>query len=603
MHQDLAPSLQGPETFEAVERDSVVSRIRAHALRAPSEIALADGRHGISFERLDRWSDEVARHLDSLGVKPDDCVGLFFDRSIDFVVAALGALKSGAAYLPMDSATPAERAAMMLADADAPVVLSHRNKTSGWQQGSWRVLELEQLGSPPVDASLPLSFAPESLAYVVYTSGSTGRPKGVEITHANLLNLIDWHQVAFDVTPADRASQVAGLGFDATVWELWPHLAAGVCVHIADEATRRSPQALRDWLVSSGITIAFVPTVLAEQLVQSDWPAETLLRTLLTGADVLHRHPVSGLPFTVVNNYGPSECTVVATSGTIAPTADHDGRPSIGRAIRGMDVWLLDDKLQPVPHGEPGEICLAGESVGRGYRNRPELSAERFTTIAPDSLGPVRIYRTGDRARLLPSGELAFLGRLDDQIKIRGYRIEPGEIVATLDRISGIEASAVAAIDGNGERMLVAYVVVADGSSLTGTDLREYLARQLPDYMIPGHFVRLAELPLSANGKLNKAALPAPEPGNLLACRVAAEAETGQPDDLQEQVSRLVAKLLGRESVGAGDNFFLLGGHSMLAAQLVAQVADRFGVKVSLRQLFSSPTAASLSAEIRRLRG
>ena len=289
---------------------------------------------------------------------------------------------------------------------------------------------------------------PESLAYVVYTSGSTGRPKGVEITHANLLNLIDWHQAAFNVTASDRASQVAGLGFDASTWEIWPHLCAGATVSIADEPTRRSPHTLQKWLLANKITIAFIPTVLAEQLLHADWPADTSLRTLLTGADVLHRRPIEGLPFVVVNNYGPSECTVVSTSGIVTPDADLEGPPSIGSPISNTRVLILDQQLQHVATGEAGELCIAGALVGRGYRNLPDMTASRFVTITTESGERLRVYRTGDRARWLPNGELAFLGRLDEQLKIRGYRIEPGEIVAWLDRYPGIEASAVVALPG-----------------------------------------------------------------------------------------------------------------------------------------------------------
>src|SRR5262249_47193247 len=266
-------------------------------------------------------------------------VGLFLERSASFVVAALATLKTGAAYLPLDSSTPADRAASILADAGAPLLLTHRGKTRGWAPGPWRVLEIDgpdatPLPTPPARHAtrLPGEPAPASLAYVVYTSGSTGRPKGVEITHANLRNLMEWHQAAFRVTAADRASQVAGLGFDAAVWEIWPHLTAGASVHFADEVTRRSPQMLRDWLVAERLTISFVPTLLAEQLLHASWPASTALRTMLTGADTLHQRPPAGLPFVLVNNYGPTECTVVATSGTVVPDTG-EGQPSIGRPI------------------------------------------------------------------------------------------------------------------------------------------------------------------------------------------------------------------------------------------------------------------------------
>jgi amino acid adenylation domain-containing protein len=595
-------SVQTAAASFTVVSASLPQRIASHAARTPTAIAVVDDRGELAFAELESQANQLASQLREAGAGPDRCVGIFCDRSAAFVVAALAVLKSGAAYLPLDSSTPADRAQFMLGDAGAQVVLTHRDKCRDWPTGRWRVIELDSEAdrvTPPLD----VQPASDSLAYVVYTSGSTGRPKGVEITHANLLNLIDWHQTAFGVTSADRASQVAGLGFDAATWEIWPHLTAGASVHFADELTRRSPHALRDWLVAEKITITFVPTVLAEQLLHAHWPAETPLKFLLTGADVLHRRPAAGLPFAVVNNYGPSECTVVATSGIVAPSADIAGPPSIGRPITGAKVLILDEHLQPVERGEAGELCIAGAPVGRGYRNLPELTAERFVAVQTDSGKSLRVYRTGDRARWLPNGELAFLGRLDEQIKIRGYRIEPGEIVAWLDRYPGIEASALVAIPGDAGPELVAYVVVAAAARLTAADLRDFLAARLPDYMLPAHFVRLAALPLTANGKIDKSALPAPSLEKQLPGQAPTNVVPGPADDVQSQVAVLVASLLNAESVSPDDNFFLLGGHSMLAAQLVTRVRDMFGVDVGLRQLFTSPTIAALSAEILRLKG
>jgi amino acid adenylation domain-containing protein len=569
----------------------------------------------LSYRELELQSDRLAAHLQEAGARPDGCIGLFFERSASFVVAALAVLKTGAAYLPLDSFTPLQRAAWILQDASASLLLSHRGKARDLASGPWRVIEIDGPDKGPIASRLvQVEHAASSLAYIIYTSGSTGRPKGVEITHANLTNLIEWHQSAFGVTAGDCASAVAGLGFDAAVWEIWPYLTTGASLRIADEHTRRSPQALRDWLVAQRITISFVPTVLAEQLLRLDWPPETALRTLLTGADTLRRRPTADLPFILVNNYGPTECTVVATSGLVAPGTDSDGPPSIGRPIANATALILDDTLRPVPLGEVGELCLAGALLGRGYRNDPVLTASRFVTC-PLASGPAdRVYRTGDRARLLPNGEIAFLGRLDQQVKIRGYRVELGEVGACLDRCPGVEASIVIARD-TGPRgdetlaegpLLVAYVVPKGDARLTATGLRDFLALQLPDYMIPAHFVALAALPTTANGKLDKSALPAPSAGRLLpnqvpesiASQMASYPNSG--NEIQQLVATLVASLLGRASVNAKENFFMIGGHSMLGAQLVAQIEERFGVKVTLRQLFHAPTVAELSAEVAR---
>jgi amino acid adenylation domain-containing protein len=582
---------------------------------APDRLAVTDGTIRLCYGELEEQSNRLAAHLQAAGAGPERCVGLFFERSAPFVVAALAVLKTDAAYLPLDSSAPLQRAASILGDASATLLLTHCGKARDLAAGPWRVIEIDGADKSPSRPAAPVQVTPDpsSLAYIIYTSGSTGRPKGVEITHANLTNLIEWHQSEFQVTAADRASVVAGLGFDAAVWEIWPHLTAGASLHIADEHTRRSPQALCDWLVAESITISFVPTVLAEQLLRMDWPPETALRILLTGADELRRRPGVGLPFTLVNNYGPTECSVVATSVRVLPGTETDGPPSIGRPIANATALILDDALRPTPAGEVGELCLAGALVGRGYRNDPELTASRFVSCSPESGQPVRVYRTGDRVRLLSDGEIAFLGRLDEQVKIRGYRIELGEIAAWLDRCPGVVACAVVARDpeqgSNGALaegpILVAYVVSAREARLTATGLREFLAQRLPDYMIPARFVAIAALPTTANGKLDKSALPLPTADNLLPNQVSESAPShagrqNSVDDLVQQMATLVASLVGQTSVDTEANFFMIGGHSMLGAQLVAQISERFGVKLTLRQLFTAPTVAALSAEIAR---
>jgi amino acid adenylation domain-containing protein len=581
-----------------------VSRIAHHARGTPQSLAVGSGFTKLTFAELDRQSNHVAAQLRHAGVVPGSCVGVFLERSPAFVIAALAVLKTGAAYLPLDSATPAERMHFILSDAKAALLLTDGGRVTAISGCVCPVLVMQDAGAingdePFFDSADP---SPDSLAYVIYTSGSTGRPKGVEITHANLLNLIDWHQTAFEVTAADRASQVAGLGFDAAGWEIWPHLTAGASLHMADEATRRSPQALRDWLVAEKITISFAPTVLAEQLLHSDWPAETALRILLTGADTLHRRPRAGLPFTLVNNYGPTECTVVATSGMVKSESVAQGAPSIGRPIANTTAFILDEHLMAVPTGEPGELCLAGALVGRGYRNNPAMTASRFVMYTPPSGPAVRIYRTGDRVRLTDTGEIAFLGRLDDQVKIRGYRIELGEIISSLDRFLELEASAVIARDDAGAGPeLVAYVVLTPGAKVSSVDLREFLAARLPDYMIPSKFVAMSALPVNANGKLDKAALPAPDAQNLLPGGETSLAEASSGSAIEQRVAALVKSLLGNSSCGREDNFFMAGGHSMLGVQLVARIRDQFGVKLTLRQLFNAPTIAALAAEVAQL--
>jgi amino acid adenylation domain-containing protein len=515
------------------------------------------------------------------------------------VVAALGILKADGAYLPLDPAYPAERLAFMLEDAQVPVLIT----TS----------EIAQR-LPEIDAEVVTMSAPQimdnpdhlpridvlkiDLAYAIYTSGSTGTPKGVEITHAGLANLVAWHCQAFSVTPADRASHLAGLGFDAAVWELWPYLTAGASVHLADDVTRSSPELLRDWLVAKGITISFVPTPLAERMLFLDWPRETALRIMLTGGDTLHHYPPRGLPFALINNYGPTECTVVATSGQVLPETQPDVLPAIGKPIANTRIYLLDEQLREVPAGDPGELYIESIGLARGYHNRRDLTDERFAANPFGEQPGSRLYKTGDLARLLPDGQFAFLGRVDDQIKIRGYRIEPKEIVCALNRHPDVRDSLVVAREEiSAEKRLVAYVILDPVSGATSNQLRELLREHLPEYMVPSVFVRLGTFPLTAHGKIDHASLPEPDAANTLQDEVA----TGPRTPTEQRVAEIISCLLELEEVGVDDNFFMLGGHSLLGVQLIARLREAFGVQIGLRSLFTAPTVAELSLEIERL--
>ena len=585
----------------ASRADSITESISRHALSAPDKIAVVDGLLHLTYAELERQSTQFAARLQEAGAGPDNCIGIILGRSAHFIIAALAVLKSGAAYVPIDRSIPVDRVSAILADVGATVLIASAREARSSPEGPWRVIDIDVRDRTTTTYFKHVETDPNNLAYVIYTSGSTGEPKGVEITRANLSNLVDWHRSAFRVTSDDHASHVASVGFDAAGWEIWPALAAGATLHIADEQTRRSAHALHDWMVAEKITIGFVPTALAEELLRTSWPVDTALRVLLTGGDTLHCRPAANLPFVVVNNYGPTECTVVATSGSVLTDGEISGPPSIGRPIRNAIALILDDALEPVAPGSAGELCLGGALVGRGYRNRPELTAKKFVTLFVCG-APQRIYRTGDRATLLESGEIAFLGRIDDQVKIRGYRIEPGEIVASLNACHHVAASAVVSRDVQGSgASLVAYVVLASGAAITASELREFLQARLPDYMIPAFFVSLPELPTMMNGKVDRSALPPPRVDNQLPHKVASSENSQKKNELQHLISELVASMLGRPSIGAEENFFMVGGHSMLGAELVARIRETFGVNLTLRQLFMSPTVAALSAQVAEL--
>jgi amino acid adenylation domain-containing protein len=573
--------------------------VAAQSAANPDAAAVVAGANTLTYGELDRRSNQIARYLQSLGVEPDRLVGLSMDRSPAMIVAALGIMKAGGAYVPLDSSLPAERLDFMLRDAEVQLLIADESSVRKLPKGNWQVLDLQKLADQ-LDglSSEPLSYrnSDDDLAYVIYTSGSTGQAKGVEITHGGLSNLILWHRRAFQVTARDRASHQAAIGFDAAVWEVWPYLAAGAIVHIPPETCRMNPEALRDWFVAQRISITFLATPLAERMLFLAWPTGTSLRILLTGADTLRRRPAPGLPFALVNNYGPTECTVVATSGTVEPAdATASQLPSIGKPIDNMHIYIVDEQLKEVPTGESGELCIAGAGLARGYRRQDELTRQKFVFQKN-----FRLYRTGDLARRLPNGEFEFLGRIDEQIKIRGFRIEPNEIIRGLCEHPTVSASAVVAHENassqTGEKSLVAYVVL-DGEATTATTLRQHLSKRLPDYMLPVSFVRMDALPLTTNGKVDRAALPAPSATNLLP----EENFIAPSGPVQERLAVIIASLLHIERIGANDNFFMLGGHSLLGTQLIARVNEAFGVDLPLLQIFDHPTLAEMSDAIEQL--
>jgi amino acid adenylation domain-containing protein len=580
---------------------SLAQRVAEHAAAMPNALAVRAGAEALTYAELELRSNRLAEHLKSLGAGPDALVGIFLERSLNSVVSSLAVLKAGAAYLPLDPTVPADRLNFMLRDSGVSSVITRDGLAGKLPAGNWNVIRVDA-DRERIAGYAGRMFDSEAdsghLAYVIYTSGSTGQPKGVEITRAGLENLIEWHLHAFQITSADRASLLASVGFDAAVWEIWPYLAAGASVHIADEAVRTQVEPLRDWLVDQKISVSFVATPLAELLLLLEWPSTTALRILLTGADTLHRRPPQGLPFTLVNNYGPTESTVVATSGSVLPAEADTKAPSIGRPIDNTQIYILDEQMRLAAQGVAGELYIGGAGLARGYRNRPELTNEKFVPNPfSNGSGAGRLYRTGDRARILPGGEIEFLGRLDDQIKIRGYRVELDEISSVLDSHPEVKASAVTVADNNGEeKRLIAYVVLGQGSQASAATFRELLQRSVPDYMIPAVFVRLDSLPLTSNGKVDRTALPAPN-GNTLP----EEAYVSPRGPVEQRLAELIAPLLHVERVGANDNFFLLGGHSLLGTQLLTRISESFGVELSLLTIFDHPTLAEMSSEIEKL--
>ncbi|MEW2513754.1 amino acid adenylation domain-containing protein [Streptomyces sp. NPDC046870] len=560
------------------------------ALR-PDATAVRSAGGDLTYRDLNARANRLARHLRSHGAGPGAAVAVCLERGPEQITALLAVLKSGAAYVPLDPEHPSDRLAYMVADARAELVVTDGARAARLPEGPGRFLtdrDWPSLAGLPAHDPEPAA-TPDDLAYVIYTSGSTGRPKGVEIEHRSLVDLVRWTADTFGAAPGRRVALLAGVGFDASAWELWPALATGATVCVPDDTVRLTPELLRRWLTEQRVTGTFVSTPVLEALAALDWSEPTSLEYVLTGGDALRLPAGLRLPFRVVNNYGPTESTVVTTSTEVVPGTPV---PPIGRPVPGTFVYVVDRHGRPVPTGVPGELLVGGTGLARGYRGQPEQTAQRFVTVHVDGT-PRRVYRTGDRVRWLADGQLEFLGRLDEQVKLRGHRIEPGEIEAVL--LAGPDIAAATVVvreDTPGDRRLVAYVVPAAGGRVTSEALRGRLRRELPDFMVPSAFVALERLPLTPNGKVDRRALPAPEP------RASAAGGPAPRTPVERAIAAAWSQVLGTEVTGVDDNFFELGGHSLLATQVTSRLRDALGVEVPVRALFAAPTVAGLAAAV-----
>jgi amino acid adenylation domain-containing protein len=589
---------------ESSPRACVHELVAAQAARAPDAPAVVSAAGTLTYGELDRRANRVARRLRSLGVGPETLVGVCLERSPAWVIGLLGVLKAGGAYVPLDPSHPPDRLAFLLADTRAGTVVTERRCLPRLPALPGRILCLDDPADDPIlggESEVPLAggVAPDHRAYVLYTSGSTGQPKGVEVRHDGLARLVAWHLRTYALTPADRAAQVASPAFDASVWETWVCLAAGASLDVLDDETRASPAGLVAWLAGRGITTCFLPTPLAEAVLDEPWPAQAALRVLLTGGDRLSGKARQARPFRLVNHYGPTEATVVATAAEVALPGDADVPPPIGGPVSHTRAYVLDRYGRQAPAGVPGELYLAGGGLARGYLGRPDLTAERFVPDPRSGEPGARLYRTGDLVCRRADGNLHFLGRLDGQVKVRGVRIEPAEIEAALSRHPAVRESVVIARGETAvERSLVAYVVLKEPAPALG-ELRRFLRQQLPDAMVPADWVPLAALPLTGNGKVDRRRLPAP-------VRAGPETAFAAPrDGVEELLAGLWSELLGVMNVGSigpWDDFFAMGGHSLLATRLVSRIRDTFEVELPLRRVFDTPVLRDLAAVIRETR-
>ncbi|MDB9513950.1 amino acid adenylation domain-containing protein [Kamptonema animale CS-326] len=578
-----------------------------------SAIALTFSGQQFTYRELNDRSNQLAHYLQKLGVGAGVLVGLCAARSRDTIIGMLGILKAGGAYLPLDPSYPRDRLNFMLADAGVNVLLVQSKLAenfTGFEGAIVCLDDLEIFAKESIE-NLTNTAKSDNLAYIIYTSGSTGKPKGVAVPH-KAINRLVINTNYIKILPSDKVAQVSNTSFDAATFEIWGALLNGAQLVVINTETMLSPRELASEIRQQGITILFLTTALFQKTAGSVPQAFNSLKYLLFGGEVADPKCVrevlqKGPPEHLIHVYGPTENTTFSAFYCVGDVPEQAASVPIGKPIANTQIYILDNYLQPVPIGIPGELHVGGDGLAEGYLNRPDLTAEKFIPnpfTANSELGELRdakLYKTGDLARYLPDGNIEFLGRIDSQVKIRGYRIELGEIEAMLNQYPGVKAATVIVReDIPGDKYLAAYIVLhsinykLQVNQLQSGNLRQFLQQKLPGYMVPKTLAVLESLPLTPNGKVDRAVL------------LKIDAETGDRQEnyvaprteVEEVLAQIWAKVLGKQQVSVCDNFFELGGHSLLATQLISRIRDAFQIELSVRNLFESPTTASLAKYI-----
>ena len=580
----------------------------AQVERTPDAVALVHEDTQLTYRELNQRANQLAHCLQQLGVKPETLVGLCVERSLEMIVGLLGILKAGGAYVPLDPTYPPERLAFMLADARVSVLLTQRRLNAEESKDGMKVVYLDEDWERirgESEANLVNGVMARHAAYIIYTSGSTGTPKGVVVEHRSLVNYTKAASAAYMLGPADRVLQFAPLSFDASAEEIYPCLVRGATLVLRTSSMIDSIPLFLKKCRDCKLTVLGLPTAywheLTRKIAADALSLPSSLRLVIIGGERALPELVSAWQKHVdpqvrlVNTYGPTESTIVATMYRVPGSAKAGPalrEVPIGRPIPNAQVYLLDRFLNVVPIGVPGELHIGGTGLAREYLNQPELTAEKFIPNPYSTEPGARLYKTGDLARYLPTGDIEFLGRLDQQVKVRGFRIELGEVEAALGKHPHVqEALVLAREDVTGGKSLVAYVVPRREFVLTSSNLRLFMQEQLPDYMVPGAFVLLEALPLTPSGKVDRRALPAPEytrPG-------LAESFVAPTLPVHQQLVGIWEELLEVRPIGIRDNFFDLGGHSLLAVRLVDRIEQVWGKKISSATLLAGATIEQLS--------
>ncbi|MGF9966588.1 amino acid adenylation domain-containing protein [Bacillus rhizoplanae] len=564
-------------------RDKTIQELfELQVKQTPHNTAVAYEGATWTYQQLNERANALACTLQKKGVKEETVVGLMLENSIDLIIGIFGILKAGGTYLPIDPQYPAERVQYLLEDSGAQVLLMHA-QTSDLVQG----LNIDQIDlddSTVYDSetrNLSPSSRSDNLAYIIYTSGTTGKPKGVAVEHRSLVNLCCWHNQYYGVNETDVAGKYASVGFDASVWEIFPYLIVGASINIIPKNIRFDAEKLNAYYDQNGITIGFLTTSMYERFIKYE---NKSLKRLLTGGDSLKF--VQDKSYEMYNNYGPTECTVVTTSFKIDRV--YDNTP-IGKPVSNTKVYILSNDNQVMPIGVYGELCIGGEGIARGYFKNEELTNEKFidNPFEPGS----KIYRTGDLARWLPNGNIEFIGRIDYQVKIRGFRIELPEIENNLLKVEGILDTCVLDKVKDGSKVLCAYYVAE--AELSIAELRDQLQKYLPEYMIPSYFIKVDHIPLTMNGKIDRKALPTPT-GDIQTGRT----YIAPQNELQQQLVTIWSEVLGVNKIGIHDDFFELGGHSLKAAVLAGRIYEQLATEIPLKGLFAASTIEKLSQYI-----